>query len=199
MKPILEHSFNWSSRSFKTIRWCWAYFSFFVLWLKYKFGLRLVYYFFVLWIQTWKSLIESSLSSFRTLKMWKYSRVILSSSHSLKHLKSHSSDGRLSLFQFRWTIYQKGPYGVFLCGHSDSLNMNDTKLTFIGLVKLNIERPSFGNEPLLSQVRKTYEFGLVLGWATTSVFYPLWTRKNKKRHSSTMMGKLRKGNHFANK
>ena len=39
--------------------------------------------------------------------------------------------------------------------------MNDTEFSFIGLVKLNIERPVFGNEPLLSQVRKTYEFGLV--------------------------------------
>ena len=55
--------------------------------------------------------------------------------------------------------------------------MNDTEFSFIGLVKLNIERPSFGNEPLLSQVRKTYEFGLVFGWAITSVCYPLWTRK----------------------
>ena len=44
---------------------------------------------------------------------------------------------------------------------SDSLNMNYTEFSFIGLVKINIERPSFGNEPLLSQVRKTYEFGLV--------------------------------------
>ena len=51
-------------------------------------------------------------------------------------------------------FYEKGPYGVFFRGHSDSLNMNDTELTFIGLVKLNIERPYFGNEPLLSQVCK---------------------------------------------
>ena len=43
------------------------------------------------------------------------------------------------------------------------LNMNNTEFSFIGLVKLNIERPIFGNEPLLSQVRKTYEFGLVFG------------------------------------
>ena len=60
-------------------------------------------------------------------------------------------------------FYEKGPYGVFFHGHSDSLNMNTTELTFIGLVKLNIETPSFGKEPLLSQVRKTYEFGLVFG------------------------------------
>ena len=93
-------------------------------------------------------------------------------------------------------FYEKGPYGVFFHGHSDSLNMNDTELTFIGLVKLNIERPSFGNKPLLSQVRKTYEFGLIFGRATTSVCYPLWTRKNEKRHSSIMMGELREGKHF---
>ena len=44
---------------------------------------------------------------------------------------------------------------------SDSLNMNYTEFSFIRLVKLNIERPSFGNEHILSQVRKTYEFLLV--------------------------------------
>ena len=60
-------------------------------------------------------------------------------------------------------FYEKGPYGVFFRGRSDSLNMNDTEFSFIGIVKLNIERPSFGNEPLLSQVHKTYKFGLVLG------------------------------------
>ena len=70
-------------------------------------------------------------------------------------------------------FYEKGPYGVFFRGCSDSLNMNDTELTFIGLVKLNIERPSFGNEPLLSQVHKTYEFGLVFGQDIMSVYYPL--------------------------
>ena len=58
-------------------------------------------------------------------------------------------------------FYEKGTYGVFFCVSLDSLNMNDTELTFIGLVKSNIERPSFGNKPLLSQVHKTYEFGLV--------------------------------------
>ena len=54
-------------------------------------------------------------------------------------------------------FYEKGPCGVFFRGRSDSLNMNDTEFLFIGLVKLNIERPIFWNEPLLSQVRKTYE------------------------------------------
>ena len=44
---------------------------------------------------------------------------------------------------------------------SESLNINYTEFSFIGLVKLNIQRPFFGNEPLLSQVRKTYEFGIV--------------------------------------
>ena len=43
----------------------------------------------------------------------------------------------------------------------DSLNMNYIEFYFIGLIKLNIERPFFGNEPLVSQVHKTYEFGLV--------------------------------------
>ena len=45
-------------------------------------------------------------------------------------------------------FYEKGPYGVFIHGHLDSLNMNDTELTFIGLVKLNTERPFFlGTNP----------------------------------------------------
>ena len=44
---------------------------------------------------------------------------------------------------------------------SDSLNMNYTQFYFIELVKLDIDGPSFGNEPILSQVRKTYEFGLI--------------------------------------
>ena len=46
---------------------------------------------------------------------------------------------------------------------SDSLNMNDTKFTFNGLVKLNTEKPSFGNEPLLSQVCEIYENGIISG------------------------------------
>ena len=33
--------------------------------------------------------------------------------------------------------------------------------SFIGLTKLNDEGPFSGNEPLLSQVRKTYEVGLI--------------------------------------
>ena len=70
-------------------------------------------------------------------------------------------------------FYEKEPYGVFFRDRSDSLNMNDAELTFIGLIKSNIERPSFGNEPLLSQVCKTYEFGLVFGRAITTVCYPL--------------------------
>ena len=70
-------------------------------------------------------------------------------------------------------FYEKGPCGVFFHGRLNSINMNDTKLTFIGLIKLNIERLSFGNEPLVSQVRKTYEFGLVFKRAITSVCYSL--------------------------
>ena len=47
--------------------------------------------------------------------------------------------------------------------HSDSLNMNNTELNFNGLVKLNTERPLFGVEPLLSQVREIYGNGIVFG------------------------------------
>ena len=42
---------------------------------------------------------------------------------------------------------KKDPFGVFFCGHSDSLNMNDTDFSFSGLVKLNIERPVLGINP----------------------------------------------------
>ena len=41
---------------------------------------------------------------------------------------------------FGWDelFYEKWPYGVFFRGRLDSLNMNDTEFSFIGLVKLNI-------------------------------------------------------------
>ena len=41
---------------------------------------------------------------------------------------------------------EKGPFGVFVRLFSNSLNVNDTELTFIGLVKLNTERPFFGEQ-----------------------------------------------------
>ena len=44
-------------------------------------------------------------------------------------------------------IYEKGPFGVSLCLHSDSLNMNDTEFTFIGLIKSNDERSYLGTNP----------------------------------------------------
>ena len=69
-------------------------------------------------------------------------------------------------------FYEKGPYGVFFRGRSDSLNMNDTDFSFIGLVKLNIERPIFGTNPS-SQVCKTYESRLVFRQVISSVCYPL--------------------------
>ena len=93
-------------------------------------------------------------------------------------MKSRLSNGSLSLFQIGFTNYEKGPFGVFFRIHSDSLNMNDTELTFIGLIKLNTKIPSFGNKPLISQVRKTYENGLAFRRATMSVCYPLLTHKN---------------------
>ena len=120
MKPIFDHSFNWSVSSLKTIRWCWAYFSFFVLWLKHKkwFELtlslfhaldsnmkkvssafytfdvlvknllkryRVYFYYFsdsLKLVYEKRTLIESYLSSFWTLKMWKDCRVNLSRSRS---------------------------------------------------------------------------------------------------------------------
>ena len=74
--------------------------------------------------------------------------------------------------------------------------MNDIELTFNGLIKLNTERPSFGNKPLLSQVHEIYENGIILGKDTTSVCYPLWNRKKENKHSSIMMAKLREGKYF---
>ena len=59
--------------------------------------------------------------------------------------------------------YEKIPFGVFFCLHSESLNMNDVEFAFIGLVKLNTERPFFGIEALLSQLREIYGNGLVFG------------------------------------
>ena len=44
-------------------------------------------------------------------------------------------------------FYEKGPYGVFFHGSSNSLNMNDTEFSFIGLIKLNMERPFLGTNP----------------------------------------------------
>ena len=49
----------------------------------------------------------------------------------------------------------------FVC--SDSLNMDYNEFSFVGLVKLNIEIPFFGNEPLLSQVHEIYGNGLIFG------------------------------------
>ena len=66
------------------------------------------------------------------------------------------------LFQALGTkSYEKGTSRVSFCLHLDFLNMNDTDLTFNGLVKLNTEKPSFGNELILSQVHETYENGLI--------------------------------------
>ena len=42
---------------------------------------------------------------------------------------------------------KKDPFGVFFRNHSNSLNMNDTEFSFIGLIKLNIERPVLGTNP----------------------------------------------------
>ena len=55
----------------------------------------------------------------------------------------------------------------------DSLNMNYIEFSFIVLIKLNIERSFFGNEPPISQIREIYGNGLIFGWAKMSVCYPL--------------------------
>ena len=94
-------------------------------------------------------------------------------------MKSHIPSDSLPFFGLGGTTYEKGilqpimtgrvllgiilyffgPYGLnnmkkdpsessLVC--SESLNMNYTKFSFIGLVKLNIERAIFGKEPILS-------------------------------------------------
>ena len=90
-------------------------------------------------------------------------------------------------------------YSSIFC--SNSLNMNDTELTFNGLVKLNTERPFFWNKPLLSQVRKTYGNGLVFRRTKTSFCYPLSTHKNEKEPLINHDGEINGGElfHFANK
>ena len=76
--------------------------------------------------------------------------------------------------------------------------MNYTEFSFIGLIKLNIERPFFGNKPLLSQVRKTYEFGLV--WRTSYIkrllpsFSSLKSKEALINHDGEIKGK---GNVFS--
>ena len=52
------------------------------------------------------------------------------------------------LFQaLRTKSYEKRPFGVFFHFRLDSLNMNDTEFSFIGIVKLNTERPVQGTNP----------------------------------------------------
>ena len=51
-----------------------------------------------------------------------------------------------------------------------------TKFTFFGLIKLKCWRSLSGNEPLLSQVHKTYENGLITWWATLGVCYTFQAR-----------------------
>ena len=66
--------------------------------------------------------------------------------------------------------------------------MNDTKFAFIGLVKLNIERPFSGNEPLLLRFVKCMGMDLSSN-KIKRVFVTLFELiKTKKRHSSIMMG-----------
>ena len=42
---------------------------------------------------------------------------------------------------------KKDPFGAFFRNRSDSLNMNDTEFSFIGLIKLNIGRLVLGTNP----------------------------------------------------
>ena len=58
--------------------------------------------------------------------------------------------------------------------------MNDTDFSFIGLVKLNSERPILGTNPSSLKFVK-YESGLVFRQAISSVCYPLLTHKTEKK------------------
>ena len=57
---------------------------------------------------------------------------------------------------------KKDPHGVFFCIRLDSLNMNDTKFSFSGLIKLNIERPILGMNP--SSLKFVKHMGLDLSF-----------------------------------
>ena len=57
---------------------------------------------------------------------------------------------------------KKDPFGVFFRIHSDSLNMNNAKFSFSGLIKLNIERPILGMNP--SSLRFVKDMGLELSY-----------------------------------
>ena len=80
---------------------------------------------------------------------------------------------------------------------SNSLNMNYTDFSFIGLVKLNIERHFLGMNPSFLSFLKHMRLDSSEGQAITIICYPLWTCKNEKRHSSIMMGKLREGKYIS--
>ena len=69
--------------------------------------------------------------------------------------------------------------------------MNDTEFAFIGLVKLNTERPVQGTKPSFLRFVKCMRMDLSSD-ELQRVFVTLFELvKNKKRHSSIMMGKLR--------
>ena len=58
--------------------------------------------------------------------------------------------------------YEKGPFGVFFRRCSDSLNKNYTEFVFIGLDKLNTERPFWGTNPSFLRFVKSMSLDLSL-------------------------------------
>ena len=71
--------------------------------------------------------------------------------------------------------------------------MNDTKFSFSGLVKLNIERPVLGMNPSSLEFLKHMSLDLSSD-KLYQVFVTLFELvKPKKRHSSIMMGEMGKG------
>ena len=56
---------------------------------------------------------------------------------------------------------------------SDSLNMNYIEFSFIGIIKLNIERPFLGTNPYFLRFVKHMSLHSSEGGAKSSVCYPL--------------------------
>ena len=92
---------------------------------------------------------------------------------------------------------KKDPFGVFFRNHSDSLNMNDTKFSLIGLIKLNIERPALGTNPSFLRFVKHMSLDLSSN-KLYRVFVTLFEIVKPKEALIKHGGGNGKGNNFAN-
>ena len=121
--------------------------------------------------------------------------------------KERSSQSWLEEFSKVWfytfsglrdSIIQKmTPFGIFFRNRSDSLNMNDTEFSFIGFIKLNIERPILGKNP--SSLRFIKHMSLDLSFDKLYwVFVTLFELVKPKRGTHRSWWGKWEGNNFAN-